>query len=398
VGVVNADGLWRTGHESIPATPAWSVPSDSVGGGLTPLPSGGCVVSDSSAVAAYAEDGTRIWRAEVAGPLTDRPVIAPDGALLTVEGDTIVSRDTETGTLIHSFPARRARNLSMAPWGGLIYQSPPSGGPTTLCSVDRDGRPQWSRPLNRSSIFIYSPLALGDLVVVEGGGALWAFDRDGDVRWIADREGVRQPQPSDEAGQRTDQPGNGVQVRGAPRLIDENRAVVALGSYDGRGVYLLDGAAATLTPIAIPASPPYAVVPWRATGYRIAGLGTQVTIGPQLYEFPVCAFDPDGTPAWEHRLPVRALTLNAAPGGHVVAAATPDARRWADYHQWYDLTREAFVRLIAPDGTQRWTWHAPGRITHLPVVSPTGVVYVGAEQRLWAFDVDSAFAERVERP
>jgi hypothetical protein len=109
-----------------------------------------------------------------------------------------------------------------------------------------------------------------------------------------------------------------------------------------------------------------------------------VEVGPMRWEYPVVAIEPDGIRAWEHRLPARASHVTPAPGGQLIVTASPSRKRWNDYHQWCDLSAETFVRSVGPDGAERWTWYAPGPVTHLPVVSPSGTVYVGCDKRLWA--------------
>lgn len=58
-----------------------------------------------------------------------------------------------------------------------------------------------------------------------------------------------------------------------------------------------------------------------------------------------------------------------------------------DYRRWYDMSDQIMVRSIGPDGRTRWDWHAHTLITHGPLVTPDGVVYVGCAERLWAFPV-----------
>jgi hypothetical protein len=315
------------------------------------------------------------------------PVITPDGAFVRIEGNVIVTRDLGTGRVVGSTPAPLASGLCLAPWGDLLYsQADPGGSPAVRC-VTRDGRHRWSVPIKDPAPLIYEPFALGDVAVIEQGGALRALDGNGGMPWLADLDGVRPPRPADAGSRPAARPEPAVSLRAAPARLDGNRAIVELSWHSGRGLYLLDGAVARLAPVAVPspARGPYAVLRRSPDEYRIAGLGSQVEVGHLRWEHPVVAIGPDGAPAWEHRLAAEATALTPTFDGSVIVAASPTAQRWNDYHHWYDLTTETFVRCLDFEGTERWAWHPPAPITHRPVVSHDGTVYVGSDNRLWAF-------------
>jgi hypothetical protein len=249
-------------------------------------------------------------------------------------------------------------------------------------------------PLDDSAPLVCEPFALGDVVVFGRHGALWAFDRNGEARWVADLRGVHPPSSEDDSPRLPEEPQAALRLEDAPARLDEERVVVELSWYTGRGLYRLDGGAHELAPVAVPspALPPFAALPRPPTEYRIVGTGPNVEVARLEWEYPVVAIEPGGVLAWEHRLPAPALSLVSTPGGNLIAAASPSFKRWSDYHEWYDLSAEMFVRCLGPDGRALWTWYAPGPLTHLPVVSATGIVYVGCDNRLWAFAADALSA------
>jgi outer membrane protein assembly factor BamB len=314
-------------------------------------------------------------------------VITPDGTFVRIEGDVIVTRDLGTGNVIGSTPAPSASGLCLAPWGDLLYSQADPDGNSALQCVTRAGRYRWSVPIKDPAPLIYEPFPLGDVVVAERSGALWAFDRNGETPWLADLDGVHPGHPAHTVPRAAAGLGPAVTLRAAPARLDENRAIVELSWHSGRGLYLLDGAKARLTPVAVPspARRPYTVLRRSPDDYRIAGLGSQVEVGHLRWEHPVVAIGPTGAPAWEHRLETQATALTPAPDGSVIVAASPTAQRWNDYRHWYDLTAEMFIRCLDFEGTQRWVWHPPAPVLHRPVVSQDGTVYIGSDNRLWAF-------------
>jgi hypothetical protein len=365
--------------------PLWTVTLPEGGGLLTPL-AGGVVVSSGSWLSAYAADGRLVWQAgEVARTFGGSTVLTPEGLLLRIEDQRIVTRTLASGQVVGLLPAPNGSGLAVAPWGDLLYSAAAPGGTAVLRCLTRDGTPRWVVALDGPAPLVYGPLPLGQVVVVPRRGALWALDRDGRCPWLADPGGVRAAGPADD--QRA--PASGVELAAAPVRFDDRRAVVALESDTGRGLYLIDAGAPALTPLAVPApaSPPYQALVGAQP--RIVGLGPQVEVAHMDWRYPVVCLAPGGATVWQHLLPARATTLAATPDGGVVAAASASTQRWQDYQRWYDLSAETFVRCLGPDGRARWTWHAHGPLTHQPVVGPEGIAYVGSEQRLHALRVDS---------
>jgi outer membrane protein assembly factor BamB len=287
--------------------------------------------------------------------------VAATGEILRIEGGAVVTREPETGGIVGSFPAELGTGLAIAPWGDVVYFEAAPGDTAAVHCADPSGRPQWSLPLDGPGPLAFPPLALGDVVVLVRGGRLEAVDRDGTTGWAVDAE-----------------------VGSVPVRLDADRVLVELA---GRGLYLLDGTAGALTPVAVPspAFPPFAAVRRPGAGYLVAGVGPERE-GPALRRgYPVVAVEPGGAPAWEHWLPARPRALLGPAGGGLVVAASPDPEWWRTYQGWADPATEAFVSQLEPDGTPRWTWPAPGPLSHLPAVSSSGAVYVGCGGQLRAF-------------
>lgn len=369
--------------------PLWMAALPGPGGGeLVPLPSGGCVVMLPESLLAFTSEGERIWRAPAARRqiTSGRPiVIAAEGALIRMEDRTVVTRDLRTGEVSGTFSAPGGKLLSLTPWGDLVYWVITPGQDTLHC-VTRAGQLRWSVTFDDRTTTIYQPLSVGDVLVVDRDGALWAFDRDGQVRWLADPAGVRVPSPDDWTP-RPDR--SGFRMSAAPMRVDRDRALVEMESDAQHGIYLLDGATPAITPAAVPtpARQPRTLLQAPPDALRMAGTGGRVQVRQLEWEHLVVAFESGRPWIWEHRMPVPPVVLEPAPDGGVVALANPDVTLWRKYSQWYDMSPQIMVRSIDPEGRTRWSWHAHTPITHGPLVTPDGVVYVGCAERLWAFPV-----------
>ncbi len=384
------EGWPRTAAPGTSVAPLWTAAlSDPGSGGLIPLPSGGCVVTMPESLAAYTAGGELMWRVPAVRrePNAGRAiVVAADGALIMMEDRTVVTRDLRTGDVSGAFPAPGGQRLSLTPWGDLAYWVVAPGQPATLHCVTRSGQSRWSVDFRDGTTTIYEPLAIGDVIVVAKNRVLWAFDRDGQVRWLADPTGFRAPGPDDWVPRPAE---SGFGMSAAPMRVDRDRALVELRSATGRGIYLLDGASPRITPVAVPtpARPPRALLSAPPGALRMAGLGGRVEVRQRQWEYLVVAFESGRPWTWANQMPAEPVTLEPAPDGGVVALAQPSTTVFRDYSQWYDMSRWIVVRSIAPDGDTRWSWHAHTRITHGPLVTPDGLVYLGCAERLWAFPV-----------
>lgn len=366
--------------------PLWTALLPGPGGGeLVPLPSGGCAVSLPDSLLAFTPEGERMWQAPAARrefDAGDPIVIAAEGTLIRMEDRTVVTHDLGTGEVSGAFPAPGGHLLSLTPWGDLAYWVVVPGQATLHC-VTRAGQPRWSVDFHDGTAGNYDPLAVGDVIVIGRNGALWAFDHDGQVRWLADPDGVRAPGPDDWT------PRQGFRMSASPIRVDRDRALVELQSETQHGIYLLDGAAPRITPAAVPtpALQPRTLLQAPPGTLRMAGMGGRVEVRQMQWEYKVVAFESGRPWIWEHRMPAPPVALAPVPDGGVVATAQPSATVWRDYRQWYDMSDQILVRSIDPEGRTRWSWHAHTLITHGPLVTADGIVYVGCAERLWAFPV-----------
>jgi hypothetical protein len=355
---------------------------------LIPLPSGGCVVTLPDSLLAFTPDGERMWQVPAGRREFDGGksiVLAAEGVLIRIEDSIVVTRDLRTGEVSGTFPAPGAQQLSLTHWGDLAFWVVTPGKQTLHC-VTRTGQSRWSVDFGGWPITIYGPLPVGDVIVVDRDSALWAFDRDGQVRWLADPAGIRSPGPDDGAP-RPDT--SRLEMSAMPMRVDRDRALVELQSYTQHGIYLLDGASPRITPAAVPtpAGQPRVLLSAPPGGLRMAGMGGRVEVRQMEWEYKVVAFESGRPWIWENRMPAEAVHLEPAPDGGVVALAQPSVTVFRDYRQWYDMSDRILVRSIGPDGDTRWSWHAHTLITHGPLVTPDGLVYVGCAERLWAFPV-----------
>ena len=370
-------------------SPLWSLPLSADGADLSLLPGGGFLVTSATSAAAFGRDGTARWETPISGgPFSGTLTDLEDGHIARIEGDSVVTRTMDAGLKSGSFPTPGASNLSLAPWGDLLYSAISPNGTASVYCVDPAGSPRWSVPVD-DMMLIDAPFALGDRVVIARRGMLWAYDRSGQSRWVADQDGIREPRPIDDRPRPRSHrdPEHGTSLFDDPVPIDFERVAVGLQSYSRTGWYLLDAGAVRLTRLGGQDQlwRPFAVLPHPPTEFRIAWWAGKITVSTLQWRYLIVSSEPDGRRLWEHRLPAEPIQLAAAPGGHLIAAATATAKRWRDYGPYYkDLSDETFVRCIGPDGTARWTWHANGPITHPPVVDSDGTIYVGAEQKIWA--------------
>ncbi|MBO0808069.1 MAG: hypothetical protein J2P32_07185 [Actinobacteria bacterium] len=374
-------------------TPLWSLPLPFGGGHIEVMPSGGYVVSAGATISVFDQVWRLRWSAAYTGPFTgETTVVAPDGAMIRIENETIVTRSPEIGQVVGAVPVPLGSHLHLAPWGDLLYSqaaAPPGTGqiPSSLCCVDRTGRFRWSVTLDRAGPLVYGPIPLGDMVIVPRRGLLWAYDHAGQSQWVADDRGIREPRAEDEYRRPAfSEPGSGgVTLVHEPVLLDADRMLIGLRSPGRAGLYLLDGAIPRITGISAPVGRPVTVVPGSSTEFRVVGLGRRFEVSRMDWRYPIRCFESDGRELWEHRLPTEPIHLSAAPNGNFITAASATATRWEKYGQWFDLSQETFVRCLNPDGTERWTWRASGPITQEPAIGADGTIYVGAERKLWAF-------------
>jgi hypothetical protein len=364
-------------------SPLWSV--DLPGGGLLPDRSGGCLVATRAGLASFARDGRLRWQTAALGDAPELPVQAPDGAVVRVEGDAVVTRDAATGQVVRSFAALRAARLAVAPWGGLVHSEYDPAGTATLCATTFDGERMWSRKLAERAHPAYRPLAVEDAVVVCQLGRLTAFDHSGSVGWSAGRDRFHdQDLNEDVAGRDADR------VWSEPLRAGPAAVLFGLRWDTGIELFLADAATRTVRSYvsSVVARNPIAVVRPIEDGLRVAAQGPRFEVRQMDYRWPVVLLDESGARVWQHPFPVEPRGLYAGIGGSLIVTASPSRKRWELYGRWQDLSKDVFVCCLDADGAQRWIWYPPGPLSTGAVVGPDGVIYVGAAGKLWALPSD----------
>lgn len=340
---------------------------------------GNWLVPTGTELASFTPDGARRWRVDTPDA-TGGFVTAPDGAILRVEGDRIVTRDPDSGEVAGTAPAHGAQEITLDPWGGLLYLARDPAGAGGLRCTSVTGADRWSVPLAGPEP-ASAPVAVGDSALVQHGGSLCAFDREGRVRWSAGHDGFREPDAAGPAPVEADR------LWLAPRAVGGQAFLVGWEwQTSHRRLFLVDWAARTVTPYAdgIVPKPPVAVLPAAGAGFRTAVQGPRREVRRMEWQWSVVMLDDAGEPAWEHWLPTEPAGVLPGEGGTLIVAGTPTSRRWEAYGRWQDLSRDTYVRCLGPGGDGRWTWYAPGPQTHLPRRGRDGLVYVGSQGRLWA--------------
>jgi hypothetical protein len=128
---------------------------------------------------------------------------------------------------------------------------------------------------------------------------------------------------------------------------------------------------------------PIGVIPDTGTGFRVAMQGRRYEVREMEWEWSLVLLDSAGNRLWEHRLPTEPTSVVPGADGTVIVSSTLTRKRWEDYHKWQDLSKDNYVRCLAPDGTARWTWYAPAWLSHLPRIGSDGFLYTGSAGRMW---------------
>ncbi|WP_155371648.1 PQQ-binding-like beta-propeller repeat protein [Catellatospora vulcania] len=353
--------------------PLWSVELPAHDGTMRAEGVDGCLVIAEAAATLIGPDGHIRWSHELGSHGNWYPLVR-DGRMHRIEDDRIVTRDLATGEVVASFDGGpRAHRLEFDPWGGFVFRHLVRPDQREVRRVGLDGELHWAVPLPglRDG---YRLRAFKDFVVFDVDKRLYAYDRDGELRWAAWAwPGVRLDQPADK-----DDRVNGLWD------YDANHLLARFDWYAGGGYYLVDAfgdAREFITTRQV--SEPLAVLPGVAGGpVRLAVQGP-TRQQQMIYTYPIWMIEGDRA-VWTHDLDVAPVTLTAGTEGTLIVSASPDQRRWDTYHWLRPLWHETFVRCLNADGTTRWTWYAPGVITQHPELGRDGTVYVGAAGRLYA--------------
>lgn len=369
--------------------PLWSV--ELPRGALLGDGHGGWLVATRTGLVSLAPDGGLRWQVDNVGPTWGLPVPAPGGTVVRVEGGSIVTRDAVTGQVVRSLSAPGAAWLAVAPWGGLVHSEHDPAG-ATLHATTFDGARLWSRPLADGVHPVHEPLAVADTLAAFDAGRLTAFDRDGNVRWSAGRDGFHDDAAASgvavaDAAQADSADGGPDELWAMPQLAGAETVLLGLRWYTGIELFLVDPAARTVVPYvsSVVARNPITVVRPVEAGLRVAAVGGRYEVRQMDYRWPVVLLDETGTVRWQHPFPTEPRGLRAGLDGSLIVSGSPSRQRWEAYGRFHDLSKDVYVCSLDADGSEQWTWHPPGPLRPEPVVVGTdGVVYVAVEDRLWA--------------
>ncbi|GAA1643418.1 hypothetical protein GCM10009679_55590 [Saccharothrix algeriensis] len=354
----------------------WSVELPYEDGSLYLDGADGCLIATQRELAAVTADGQVRWSHEVPFYRSREP-LARDGRIYRIEDGHIVARDLATGLPVASIDVGAdAFSLDFDPWGGFVFREEPHQGEGRLRSVTADGTPRWAVPMPHVADALHLRL-LGDLIVVDMDNRLRAYDRDGRLRWVSwPHLWLTDPDPAEiPPAEKHDDVADLLDYDGA-------RLLTRWEWRNGGGYYLVDEFGRSTPYITTrQVRPALAVLPSADGPPRLAVQGPhrQEESG---FTYTVWMVDGDRV-TWTHELGVAPTRLRPGAGGTLLVSSTPTQRRWDTYHWLKTLWHETFVRCLAPDGSTRWTWYAPGVITLGPLARPDGVVLVAAGGRLY---------------
>jgi hypothetical protein len=381
-------GGGASGSTSSPTVePLWSLDLDLRGGlGVQLDQRGRLLVSRNSTLTSFMPDGQLNWEVTTLGETAGPIAVLPDGGLIRGEGDHLVTRDADSGAVVRSFPAPRARAVIADPWGGLVYVEANPGSAAVLHCTTETGTPRWTIVEEEPSL-IPPPVAMADSIVLAYDHSVRIVDQAGKVRWLVAHDGFHDPQAwMPPASEEIDS----VWLRPIP--VGPITMLVGLSWYTShKRLFLADTAARTVQPYAdwmVPTNP-LAVLPWPDGGFRVALPGPRYEVRQMEWEWSVVMLDRAGNRLWEHLLHTEPTAVTPGPAGTLIVASRPERRRWDLYHEWQDMSKDNYVRCLDADGTERWTWYAPDWLHLLPKVSPDGMVYAGSAGRVWALPLGS---------
>jgi len=367
------------------AEPLCSAELPSAGGGTIVVGADGrCFVSFHDRVAAVRPRGQLEWSVETSLRWGGGPVALSGRRLLIFEdpdssAPVLVIRDQDTGAVLKRLTVDGDGTGRAVPFAdGRIALVLLAKGRSSLQMLAPGGTTLWSRRLDH---FVSgAPLLCNGLLALNDGAMIEAYDLDGTLCWTADASGIDDngaPKPHD----RVDAAINALLIR-----VTDGLLVASMMSPTGAGLWAIDLVGRSVRPLddRVRIFPPLAVPELPGHGRCLIGLGPRREVSYATWHWSVRAIRLDGSPVWEYDLETKPRGIKADAAGNVLVWSSTTAKRWKQYHPWYDMARECVVYAISATGQKLWTWQAPGPLTHAPVIGARGEVYVGSEGRLWA--------------
>lgn len=359
----------------------WSLPlPERVADGLSVAADGCCFVTLDHHLLAVEPNGRLRWSRSF-GYVSGPALVLADGRLFLFAERSLIVLDQATGVTIISWPLTSYASRSLTPDGDLLYTQFQPSGPPTLQRVSPTGAVRWTHPVAKSSA--YPPLVLDDLILFGDESYLRAFSLDGRLQWIANQRGFQPAAGQADLALQVDEGGHFFYTPiihlGGPAVLG------ALSWHDGMGFLVFDTQAHTVHLLDTYPSPhePVVVLP-------VEGRPHVVTRGFSLKDPSgesrptVAMLDLHGQERWRRALPLAPASIVADAAGQIIVACSPTVDYWDKYHRWYGLEDQCLVRGLRTDGTELFSWYAPGPIRGGLAIGATGEVFVVAEGTLAA--------------
>jgi len=362
----------------------WSVPLPGrAAGGITVTADGQVFVTSGNHLTAV-KDGRIKWSVQIRA--LGSPVALTQGRLITNEIGSLTIRDQATGTCIASFPAGGLGTPAITSEEHIVYIHCSKTDNPRLLRIDMSGEVVWSRQLSQRST--YPPLLVMDLIVVGDGSYCRAYDRDGVLRWIANRNGFQLPGSTRHSDLATAQDGSADEVRTPVIRFGSKLILVGFRWSAGSGFFVFDLGEHNVRPLRthLPMRGPVAAPQIPSERSRLVAVGRLKQDNHGYFQPTVVTVDRHGDILWTYQTSVEMHAIAADAAGKIFIAGSPSVTRWEQYHSapLYNQKEECFVHGFNHDGEQLFTWYAPGPISAPLAIGANGELLVVSEGRLWA--------------
>lgn len=308
---------------------------------------------------------------------TCEPTLLTDGRMVVPEHDgttALVSvREQRTGLTLATItdweftPAVSAEGLVIFPYRDVRSSS-------ELRAFDLDGTFRWSTALRWPDLF--PPLLLDEWIVISEFRHLKAFDYHGRLGWVAGRDGFETTEPEASKERRSSE----LDIERVA-LIDGDRILV---SYGAEGYFVFDHATRTVEPV---------IKKWaRFRGWAFPFVNGRTELITNLGRHPVGRVVGkhllDGQLVWQHTTVDDPVDVIADKDGKAVLSLGITQREW-DKREWSAASRRqmldlCYVRCLAPDGKELFTWQPEIRFRSPLAIGASGEIYATAGGKLWA--------------